>query len=169
MNGPASTPLGSVEGSELKTTKISAMETAERTAMMPPQISMVMRAQLRRRKTPMPTKRPKTATASPKSQKTATAARVLGGMAGVPADICMPGASSIETSTNNPSSTPSALRMMATTPAAVTAGRDSLLTAGFMCRPSSPAGRKSIYGSSVYHFQKCSRREVKVTRRQLAA
>jgi hypothetical protein len=59
--------------------------------------------------------------------------------------------------------------MIATTPAAVTAGRDSLLASVFMCKPSSQASRKIVYRPRVYHFQKCCRREAKVTRRQLVA
>jgi hypothetical protein len=169
MKGPASAPLGRAEGSELKTMKMTGMEMAESTAMMPPQTSIVIRAQLRRRRTPRPAKKPKIAMAIPKSQKTSTAASVPGGMPGVPSDVFSLGATSIETSTNKPSRTPNALKMIATTPAAVTAGRDSLLTSLLICRPSLQASRKTVHRPRVYHFLKCSRREAKVTRRQLAA
>src|SRR5580704_4453062 len=94
---PVPAPGGRVEGSELKTMKMIGMEIAENTAMRPPQTIIVIRAQLRRRRTPKPAKIPKTATASPKSQNTATKVRVPGGMPGDPSDVCSPGATSIET------------------------------------------------------------------------
>jgi len=169
MKGPASAPLGSREGSELKTRRMTGIEIAESTAMIPPQISIVIRAQLRRRRTPIPAKKPKTAMAIPKSQKISTAASVPGRRPGAPSEVRNLGATTIETSTNKPSSTPNALKMIATTPAAVTPGRDSPLAIVFMCRPSSQATRKIVYRPRVYHFQKCCRREAKVTRRQLAA
>jgi len=169
MKGPASAPLGRAVGSELKTMRMTGMEIAESTAMMPPQTIIVIRAQLRRRRTPMPVKKPKTATASPKSQKTSTAARVPGGIPGAPSEVRNRGATNIETSTNKPSSTPNALKMIATTPAAVTEGRDSLLASVSMCRPSSQTARRTVYRLRVYHFQKYCRREAKVTRKQLVA
>src|SRR5208337_3299341 len=124
MNDAASAALGNVGGKLFMTKNVATMVMAEKKVMSPPQMRMEMRAQLRRRRMPAPTKMPKMARRKRNSQVTLAMARAASGKGSSLLAEAMRDTKSIETSTKMAPSAPSAPNRMATMPAAVTAGWD---------------------------------------------
>ena len=122
--GETSPAFGSVRGMYVKTRNVATMETAENTAMRPPQMRMQMRAQLRRRRMYAPTKMPKMFSANSNSQNMLVMARTASGSCAALLSEAMRDMNTMETSTRMAASTPNIPKRMATIPAAVIAGWD---------------------------------------------
>jgi hypothetical protein len=133
MTRAASASFGIMPGMALNTRNKIGMVIRETAAIKPPHTRRLTRAQFRRRTIPTPTKMPNAATAINKSHAIPAIVLVPGGIAGRPVEVRTSGITSIETSINNPPRTPTAPKMMATTAAAVTAGRDARLGSMITC------------------------------------
>ncbi len=124
-NGPRSFMSGMLCGMTLITKNTATQEIAQKKAIKPAQMRIVMRAQLRRRKTLMATTSSPMATIRMKSQTTAAAARVSGGRAARLEPDSRFGWAMRNICISTPNKMPTEAKRIATTPAAVTAGRDS--------------------------------------------
>ena len=124
MTRAVSAALGSVGGKLFMTKNVATMAMADKQVISPPQMRMEMRAQLRRRRMPTPTRMPKMATRKRNSQVTLAMARAAPGK-GTPLSVgAIRDTKSNEPSTKMAPSAPSAPKRMATMPTAVTAGWD---------------------------------------------